>query len=343
MKPYLISRDGARPEDLVGRVLCHQVPGPEGKVLLKKGHILQQDDIPLLLACPWQELHLLELEAGDLTEGEAGERLAHAVAGDGVHSKAAAHGKHTLVAAHRGVLKVDVAALHRVNGLPGIAVYTLFTDQVISRADVVAHAQIAPLTVPRRTIETVEEIACSSGGLLRVLPFAPRVVAVLVREWMDVAARQRFLASFTMKLHWFGCEIRDVVELPDDPHAVTKAVEACIRSGVTLLLLAGGNAMDPLDPFFLALEAAGARLERHGMPAHPGTLLWLASLGGTPVIGLPACGLFSQATVFDLLLPKLLAQGSISEEDVAALGHGGILNRDMAFRFPPYEKKDAAP
>ncbi len=343
MKPYLVRRDGVRPEDLLGRILCHDVPGREGKSLLKKGRLLRNDDLPLLLSCPWEELHLIEPEAGDLSEEEAGERLARAAAGEGVLRGTAAHGKYQLTAAHKGLLKIDVTTLTRLNALPGIAVYTLFTDQVVSPGDAVAYAQIAPLALPGRTIEEAEQLARGTRGLIRVLPFFPRDVAVLVREEMDAGARQRFLDSLTWKLRWFGCTIREVVELSTNPQEIRKTVEACTRSRATLLLIAGANAMDPLDPFFLALEATGARIERHGMPAHPGTLLWVASLGDVPILGLPTCGLFSQATAFDLLLPKLLAQGSLSQREIAALGHGGILNRDMAFRFPPYEKKDPAP
>jgi hypothetical protein len=67
-------------------------------------------------------------------------------------------------------------------------------------------------------------------------------------------------------------------------------------------------------------------LQKVGMPVHPGTLLWIASRKNTTIIGLPSCGLGPQVTAFDLVVPKLLAEGAIRDEDLAALGHGGILN-----------------
>jgi hypothetical protein len=72
------------------------------------------------------------------------------------------------------------------------------------------------------------------------------------------------------------------------------------------------------------------------VPAHPGSLLWVAALGPLPVLGMPSCGMFSQATMFDLVLPRLLAGEPVGAGELAAFGHGGLLNRDMAFRFPPY-------
>jgi molybdopterin biosynthesis enzyme len=87
---------------------------------------------------------------------------------------------------------------------------------------------------------------------------------------------------------------------------------------------------------FGALELLGARMERHGAPAHPGSLLWIARWGPLAVLGMPTCGMFSQATTFDLVLPRILAGEEIGNRQIAELGHGGLLSRDMAFRFPPY-------
>jgi molybdopterin biosynthesis enzyme len=77
-------------------------------------------------------------------------------------------------------------------------------------------------------------------------------------------------------------------------------------------------------------------MERHGAPAHPGSLLWLARWDDVAVLGMPTCGMFSQATTFDLVLPRLLAGETIGNRELAALGHGGLLSREMAYRFPPY-------
>jgi hypothetical protein len=56
------------------------------------------------------------------------------------------------------------------------------------------------------------------------------------------------------------------------------------------------------------------------------------------VLGMPACGMFSQATTFDLVLPRILAGEPAGVTELAALGHGGLLSRDSAYRFPPYRK-----
>jgi hypothetical protein len=72
-------------------------------------------------------------------------------------------------------------------------------------------------------------------------------------------------------------------------------------------------------------------------------MLWLARIRRTAVLGLPTCGAYSKATAADLLLPRLFTGEPPSRTTVARLGHGGILTRDMRFRFPTYARRLEAP
>jgi hypothetical protein len=49
--------------------------------------------------------------------------------------------------------------------------------------------------------------------------------------------------------------------------------------------------------------------------------------------------MFSQGTLFDLILPRVLAGETPDSGSLARYGHGGLLGRDMRFRFPPYRKE----
>src|SRR6185503_20433125 len=112
-------RRGESPPELAGCILCHDVPG-----LFRKGHILRGEDIPLLIDASWSEIHLIELQAGDLAQREAGERLARMLAGPGLEITPAGH-RHVWRAKQKGLLQIDVAALRRLNAIRGIAVFTL--------------------------------------------------------------------------------------------------------------------------------------------------------------------------------------------------------------------------
>jgi molybdopterin biosynthesis enzyme len=131
----------------------------------------------------------------------------------------------------------------------------------------------------------------------------------------------------------------------DEDGAVTAAVARRVRGRARghVILTAGGRSTDPSDPFFTAIAALGGRIVRQGVPAHPGSMLWLARIGRTAILGLPTCGAYSKATAADLLLPRLLTGEPPTRRTVSHLGHGGVLTREMRFRFPPYARDLEAP
>lgn len=319
-----------------GQVLAHDVRDTAGRVVLAKGSALDAAAISQLQSLEWTELHLLVPASTDVLEGDAGGRLASAAAGDGVAVRALAAGAWPLESMHRGILEVRHAALEAVNLIEGLCVYTLYDGQVVDRGETVARAKIVPFAIDDATLARGEASARAAHGVVAVRAFRPMVIGAVVQESLGTRAMARFEQALGEKVEWFGSRLLAPAFVPPEPQAVAAGLERVLDAGAQVVALAGSRPMDPLDPSFEALSTIGARLERHGVPAHPGSLFWLARAGEVPILGMPACGLFSQATVFDLVLPRLLTGERIGARDLAALGHGGFLTRDMAFRFPPY-------
>lgn len=334
MKAVAQRREGAGVDALVGKVLCHDVRDADGKVALAKGATLDADAARTLLAQPWDEVHLLALEPGDLHEEQAGRRLATAVAGDGVEVKGYTGGQWTLTATRRGLVRVNTARLDAVNVQRGVAVFTLFDYQPVDRGETVAKAKITPLAIAGDTVKAVEDSA--RGGVVAVAAFRPATIGTVARESLEPRQRARFESALKTKIDWFGGRLLPVRFASASARAVADELSALHADGADLLIVAGASALDPLDPVFGGLALVGARMERHGAPAHPGSLLFLARWKELPVLGMPTCGMFSQATTFDLVLPRLLTGEAIGNVEIAALGHGGLLSREMAYRFPPY-------
>jgi hypothetical protein len=282
------------------------------------------------------------MEPGDLHEEEAGARLARAVVGDGVEVKGYTGGQWTLAATRRGLLSIALTALAEVNLQEGISVFTLFDGQPVEPGETVAKAKVTPLVIAEQTLHAVERAARTAGGLLAVKRFGAMSVGAMAREKLDGKQRARFEAALAQKIDWFGSRLLPIRYAGPSPQAVADELTALRRAGAEVLVVAGASALDPLDPVFAGLEQIGAHMERHGAPAHPGSLLWVARWDGLAVLGMPTCGMFSQATTFDLVLPRVLAGESIGNREVAELGHGGLLSRDMAYRFPPYRGASAA-
>ena len=227
-----------------------------------------------------------------------------------------------------------------------LEVFTAFDGQVVETGDLVASVKIAPHVVDAATVDAGARLAgFGSHPIVWVAPFLARRVGVIVKESVRSTARTRFEASVRAKIEGLGSEIVAIDYVDDDAEAVEAAMAAFVRrpDPLDLILTAGAASTDPLDACFVAIAALGGRVVRRGVPAHPGSMLWLARIGGTAILGLPTCGAYSKATAADLLLPRLLSGEDPSERTVAKLGHGGILTRTQRFRFPAYARELDAP
>src|SRR5437899_448052 len=241
----------------------------------------------------------------------------------------------------RSAPEIALAILAEINAHEGIAVFTLFHGQPVEPGETVAKAKVTPLVIAEQTMATVEKAARAVGGVLAVRAFRTLTIGAVAREKLEPKQRARFEAALGQKIDWFGSRLLPVRYAGATSRSVAEELEALRRGGAEVLIVAGASALDPLDPVFGGLELLGARMERHGAPAHPGSLLWVARWDGLSVLGMPTCGMFSQATTFDLVFPRILTGERVGNREVADLGHGGLLSRDSASRFPPYKASAA--
>jgi hypothetical protein len=294
-----------------------------------------------------RSLTVLVPDPDDVHEDEAGRRLAAAVAGSNLSRSEPVQSRVDLRSTADGVLHVRTSAVDRLNAIDAIEVFTALDGRVVSKGDLVASVKVAPHLVPEAVLRQAEAAARRIAPVVEVAAFRPARVAVVVKETVRGVARERFEASVRSRVEGLGSTLVGIDYVADDDAAVEAALAHRLRTRgrerADLLMTAGSASTDPGDPFFVAIERLGGRVVRHGVPAHPGSMLWLAKVGRVPVVGLPSCGAYSKATAADLLLPRLLSGEPASARTVARLGHGGLLTRDQRFRFPPYAREMDAP
>lgn len=305
-----------------------------GEERLRKGRRLQEADLPLLAQIQ-HPVHAIRLEADDVHEDEAGGRLARAVAGQGLKIEGPSFSRYNLVATHKGVLRVDAGALLALNLVPGVAIFTLEDRVAVLPGKNVAGVKVSPVAVKEDAIQAAEAIAAATP-VIEVVPFQPMRVGIVSTEGPDWRVREAFQRSLGRKIGWYGGEVIAFREPERDPVAIAAAFTELADEGADLVLAAGGNTIDPLDPTYLALEQAGAELVRFGAPAHPGSMFWLAYRDDLPIFNLASCSMFSKTTIADVVLPWIMTGERVQPETLAALGMGGLLDRGMAHRFPPY-------
>ena len=285
-------------------------------------------------------------EGDDVHEDDAAERLALAVGGAGVNLGPPHQSRLDLTATWDGVLHVGVPALLALNAIDQLDVFTLFHGQCVTRGEVVASIKVTPHVIGGDVLRQGVHLARERGPMVEVRPYQALAVPAIICEPLDAPARRRFEEGAGGKLAALGSRLDRILETADpDPGRAAALVGGALRQvgGAQVVLVAGVSAGDPLAPFAEALAQAGGRFIRRGLPAHPGSMLWLASLGPTRFLGLPSCGMFSLATAADLVLPRLLTGEQVEAESLAELAHGGVLSRDMRFRMPGYARNLAGP
>jgi len=333
------------PAGLVGAVLTRDLIA--GGERWPKGRRLTAADLRAIAAGPegdGRDTTVLLPDAGESHEDDAARRLATIVGGAGLAARPPRESRVDLIARRAGVAWVDQALLARLDAIDALEVFTVLDGQVVRAGQLVASVKIAPHLIPRRVLDRAAHLA-AGRAVVRVAGFRPHCVAALVKESLHAPARARFEASVRQKVEALGSELVEPVYVADEFGPVTAALRDLLarRPSVDLVLTAGGASTDPDDPFYQALAAVGGRVVRHGVPAHPGSMVWLGRAGTTTILGLPTCGAYSRATAADLLLPWLLSGAPATRATVARLGHGGILTRDMRFRMPTYAQALDAP
>lgn len=330
-------------ESAVGLALAHDVteiiPGAFKGRAFARGHIVREEDVPRLRRCGKDHLFILELAEGELQEDDAVSLLAAALCGEGVERAGAPReGRVDLVAARDGLLAIDRDALLAFNLLGEVMCATLHDGTVVRRGQRVAGTRAVPLVVREAVVRSAVE--CAGRGVVSVRALArPRIgVVVTGSEVARGLVEDGFGSVLRRKAEAFGGEVTGVLLAGDDEEAIAAGLRGQIAAGANLLVATGGMSVDPDDRTRFAAELLGARDAVYGAAVLPGAMCQVAYVPAPgrdiPLVGLPACALAHEATVFDLLLPRLLAGDRLKRRDLAALGHGGLCLRCDACRFP---------
>ncbi len=338
----------------VGTVLCHDItqilPGerPEAFTaqqgdcrkkgpVFRKGHIVREEDIPVLLSIGKENLYVFKPVEGFVHENEAAERLMRAVAGQNLRFTDVKEGRIDALAAVKGLLQVDVERLLEINSVGDITLATLHTMHMVQEGQAVAGGRVVPLVVEEEKLQIAERICQHNlAPLIQVLPLKKARVGLVTtgNEVFEGRIKDAFGPVLREKFAVWGSDIIGQVFTPDTGEQTSQAILDFVAEGADIVCVTGGMSVDPDDKSPAAIKATGASIESYGAPAFPGAMFLLAYLGQSVVVGLPGCVMYNKTTVFDLIMPRLLAGVFVSARDINALGHGGFCAGCSVCRYP---------
>mgnify|MGYP005626402307 CR=1 FL=1 len=323
-------------EQAVGKVLAHDIteirPGQFKGPAFKKGHVVKEEDLEHLRRLGKENLFVLHIGEGEYHEDDAAQMLADALCGANVvHDGKPAEGKIALKADSRGLLKVNVEALTRFNMVPDVTCAGRHNNTVVERGETVAGTRAIPLVIRGEFLHQALAVAREAGGIFSVKPFGALRTGVVItgNEVYYGRVDDKFAPILRKKLAFFDCPVDEIAFCPDDRSIIERNIRRFIAKGIQLVLVAGGMSVDPDDVSRMAIKDAGAEDLVYGSPVLPGAMFLYARIKDVPIMGLPACVLYYRATVFDLMLPRVLAGERITRRDLAEMAHGGLcLNCD---------------
>ena len=327
-----------RIEDAVGMTLCHDITamydGFKG-ALFKRGHVIEEADIPRMLDIGKQTVFVWEPEAGEIHEEDAARRMAAAIGAPNSHYQGPSEGKMLLLADCAGMFRVNTALLRRLNSIGDITITTLPDHYPVAPGARLASMRIVPLVTRETQIETLESIL-KEQKLLDLLPWQTKKAGIIITgsEVYHGRIKDKFEAVARGKLSKYPCEIAGVAICDDDLGMLTEKARELLAAGADLLIFSGGMSVDPDDLTPSAIRALGAEVVSHGVPSQPGNMTLVAYLGDTPILGVPGAAISMPTTIFDVLLPQVFAGVRFTKEELIALGDGGLCQLCKSCHFP---------
>ena len=326
--------------DAVGQVLCHditQIIKDEKKgPVFRKGHIIQEEDVPVLLSVGKDTIYIWENDESMLHENDAAEILRGICQSEFMHATEPKEGKIELIADVDGLFLADLPRLRAINALGEMMIATRSAGFMVKKGDKLCGTRVVPLVIEKAKMERAKEVA-GDVPILRLVPAKAKKYGVVTtgNEVFYGRIQDTFTPVIEEKLAEFGCEMTAHVTLNDDHAKITQAILAMLSEGCEMVFCSGGMSVDPDDKTPLAIKNTGASIVSYGAPVLPGAMFLVSyTQDGRPICGLPGCVMYAKRTIFDLVLPYLVTDTPVTKEWLAGLGNGGLCLNCPVCHFP---------
>jgi molybdenum cofactor synthesis domain-containing protein len=332
--------------EAVGMVLGHDmtkvVPGEFKGVAFHRGYVIKAEDIPEFLNIGKEHIFIMEPGDNMVHEEEAALRIAEAAAGDAFEFTKPSEGRVNVKAKSRGLLKVNIPLLRQINAISEIIFATQHTNTVCQPGETVAGTKIIPLYIAEAKLKKLEALCRAKGKAIEIVPLPSKKVGVVITgsEVFKGRIKDKFGDTIRKKVEALGSTVNRQTIVTDDKKMIADAVKEMKSRGSDVIFVCGGLSVDPDDVTVDGVKASGAKVITYGAPVFPGSMFLYASLQGTPILGAPACVIHNEATIVDVVLPRILAGEEVKKKDIIEYGHGGLCINCELCEFPvcPYCK-----
>lgn len=327
-------------EEAVGQILCHDITqiikGVTKDAVFRKGHVIREEDIPVLLSVGKDHIYIWENNENMLHENEAAQILYDICKNEYMHPSEVKEGKIEVIADCDGLLKIDRKRLVGVNSLGEMMIASRHGDFPVKKGDKIAGTRIIPLVIEKEKMEAAKQVA-GGKSIFEIKPFLKKKVGIVTtgNEVFYGRIQDTFTPVIVEKISEYGAEVIGH-EISNDNHEnIAKSIKKLLDVGADMIICTGGMSVDPDDKTPAAIRDVASFVVTYGAPVLPGAMFLLAYYGDNiPIIGLPGCAMYAKRTIFDLILPRVIAGEILTEEDFHILGEGGLCLSCPVCTFP---------
>ena len=326
-------------EEAVGQMLCHDItqiiPGESKGPVFRKGHIITKEDIPVLLSVGKDNIYIWENNENMMHENEAAKVLYELCSSEHIRPSEIKEGKIEAIADIDGLLKIARKRLKIINSQGKMMIASRHGNFPVKAGQTVAGMRIIPLIIDKSKMETVKHEA-GGAPVFRILPFTIKKVGIIAtgNEIFYNRIEDKFTPVVKSKVEEYGGEVIATRISSDDAEMEIKFINELLELNCEMILCTGGMSVDPDDRTPYAIRMCSDRVISYGAPVLPGAMFMLAYKNDVPIVGLPGCVMYSKRTIFDIILPRLMAKDPVTLEEINELGEGGLCLNCKICTFP---------
>lgn len=327
-------------EEAIGQILCHDITqiikGVTKDAVFRKGHVITKEDIPVLLSVGKDHIYIWENNENMLHENDAAQILYDLCKNENMRPSEIKEGKIELIAQCDGLLKIDREKLNKINALGEMMIASRHGDFPVKAGDKIAGMRVIPLVIEKEKMERAKE-AGGMSPIFELKPFLKKKAGIVTtgNEVYYGRIQDTFTPVIKEKISEYSVELIGQEICNDNSQMITAAIHRLLEKGADMVICTGGMSVDPDDRTPAAIRDAAQSVVTYGAPVLPGAMFLLAyTPNGIPIMGLPGCVMYAKRTIFDLVLPRIIADERLEKEDFAVMGEGGLCLSCSVCTFP---------
>lgn len=328
-------------EDAVGQMLCHDITqiikDVKKDTVFRKGHIIREEDVEVLKSVGKFHIYIWEYNENMMHENDAALVLYELSKNEYMSPTEIKEGKLELIADVDGLFKIDRERLLKINSLGEMMIASIHGNTAVKKGQKLAGMRVIPLIIEKEKMEHARQ-SVAGGQIFKFMPYIHKKVGIVTtgREVYEHLIEDTFTPVVIRKLEEFDMEIVGHKYSSDDMEMEVNCIQELLDAGADLIICTGGMSVDPDDMTPYAIRRCSDTVVSYGAPVLPGAMFMLGYKGENhiPILGLPGCVMYERRTIFDIVLPRIMAGDIIEPADIYQLGEGGLCTQCKICTYP---------